>query len=398
MAEAWDPYADFDIDATISGKWQQGLTQDIKIPDIPGLEKFDPEDLKKLFGKLEVELVWGPWKKVEKCQPFLGWHTPTCTEDDWRHEDVKMELGQGIMYLTLNRPEQRNSLNDTIFEALCDAVFILNRRIDLRAVVITGTGKFFCGGDDEDALACKAGIKQAEAGDGSKGNRLEYAAPAPEVQYTLYTLGEAAKKVGAFPTGQVDYDQVKRMFFWQTLTRVPQITFALVQGAVVGSGMGLAACSDIIMSYKSAYYLVEDLKNGFVPGMALPYIQAKMGVSSMKQMLILGQSLSTEQMKFLGFVQEVVEGNEDAHDQIFTICKSVTACGPRSVEAAKELVSGVAGRPITQTIQFYTAALLAMVTVSEEAKIGMIRLQERKPKPWEEQDTMIMPLYGKEIL
>jgi len=110
--------------------------------------------------------------------------------------------------------------------------------------------------------------------------------------------------------------------------------------------------------------------------------------------LCTGRNLSAQDAFKLGLVQEVTEDAEAAHRLIKETCTVTTLAGPRSVEHAKELVACVAGAPITEQIQFFTANKLAEVTVSEEARVGMICLQNKTPKPWEAKP--ITPLYGLE--
>merc|ERR1739845_221508 len=78
-----------------------------------------------------------PWSQAPRPEADLSWHTPTCTAEDWRHTDVKLQLGQGIAYVFLNRPEQNNSMNDTVIAALMDAVIALQIRKDIRVVVFS---------------------------------------------------------------------------------------------------------------------------------------------------------------------------------------------------------------------------------------------------------------------
>ena len=57
-----------------------------------------------------------------------------------------------ILRLTLNRPEKRNALNDTLIAALKDALRDADANEELRAIVIRGAGKDFCSGADLEAL------------------------------------------------------------------------------------------------------------------------------------------------------------------------------------------------------------------------------------------------------
>jgi len=122
-----------------------------------------------------------------------------------------------------------------------------------------------------------------------------------------------------------------------------------------------------------------------------PWIVTKVGPNFAKYMLASGMNFGFDEMKRAGLINEEVDSVDEGHKKIGEICEVLTACGPRSVEAAKQLVVGVGGQPITEGVMFFTAALLAMVTVSDESRDGMVCVQMRNPKPWEEKP--ITPLH-----
>mmetsp|Transcript_57444 Transcript_57444/g.136563 ORF Transcript_57444/g.136563 Transcript_57444/m.136563 type:complete len:404 (-) Transcript_57444:138-1349(-) len=371
------------------------LVESATVPDLPGLERFDQKGLKKLFKQFEMKAAaGGPWNQFSQLQPDLDWHTPTCDENSWKHKDVLLQLGEGIAYVTLNRPDQSNCINDTVIEGLCDAVFVLHRRLDIRVVCFMANGPVWCGGEDPARIRrlLEGDVGTPMKDDGSVGNRISKKVPTPEVQKHLDKLVEDGKKAGAFTGQPKDYAEMKEALLWSTLTKLPSVTVAVVTGSVVGSGIGLVACMDLCISLKTALFSMPDLKDGLLPTPVMPHIVQKAGPSVTKRLLCSGEVMTAEDAKAAKLVQEVIEDDKGLTDWIWEISDAVTACGPNSVKAAKELVLGVGGQPIGEPVMFFTASLLAKVTVSEEAKVGMICLQQRKPKPWEE--PPITPLFG----
>merc|ERR1712061_563292 len=114
---------------------------------------------------------------------------------------------------------------------------------------------------------------------------------------------------------------------------------------------------------------------GFIDPTILPYLVGKCGISNTKCMVCTAQNMSAEKAKHIGLVSEVCATVEEAHKLITDLAEVLTACGPRSVQAAKMLVAGVGGQQIGEPVMFYTAAMLAMVTISDEARDGMACLQ-----------------------
>merc|ERR1719362_1318703 len=114
-----------------------------------------------------------------------------------------------------------------------------------------------------------------------------------------------------------------------------------------------------------------------------PYLINKLGTGGATVFMCTGENMSAEKACFWNLVSEVVENLDEGHNRISELAAVLTACGPRSVEAAKNLVVGVGGQQISEGIMWFTAAMLAMVTISDEARDGMICVQARTPKPWE---------------
>uniref|UniRef100_A0A7S1MNQ9 3-hydroxyisobutyryl-coenzyme A hydrolase n=1 Tax=Alexandrium catenella TaxID=2925 RepID=A0A7S1MNQ9_ALECA len=339
--------------------------------------RISKEDLDKV-----VEVAWNhvcqqaPWQKSPNPRPDLEWHTPTTSFDNWQHKEVSIEQGTGIAYVNINRPDANNLMNEGVLVGLIDALFNLHWRPDHRLVIFSGTGSLFCGGADPDT---------------DPDTILARAPPQPHVWKHIEDLKNAALKAGAFPDGNAKIGLLLKMKMWHSWMTLPQFTLALVNGSAMGDGVGCVCCCDMGIALRTAFFTLTDVKVGLVPAFIAPYVVSKIGTGHAKRMIASAENMSAEKAKHCGMINEVVDSVEDAHKMIKEIAEVLTACGPRSVEAAKQLVIGVGGMPITEPIMFYTGRMLAQVTVSDEAKDGMVRLQARQPKPWEE--TPIAPLY-----
>mmetsp|Transcript_51369 Transcript_51369/g.112599 ORF Transcript_51369/g.112599 Transcript_51369/m.112599 type:complete len:375 (-) Transcript_51369:134-1258(-) len=319
-----------------------------------------------------------PWNKVPDPRPDLSWYFPTAPLDNWPHDGLKIETGEGITYATMNRPGEDNKLSDSMITALADCCFNLQYRKDMRVVVLSGAGAMFCGGGDhlkDNAASFKKSIEQNEG-----------------VKRSVDAIISRARAAGAFPDGHTKVGSMLKMKLFHTWSVLPQFTFALVNGSAVDDGVGLACMCDLVIAVKSAYFSLTEVKRGFSHTLIAPYLVSKLGLGTAKRLVASSSLLSAEKAKLAGMVNELVESVQEGHALIKDLCEVITACGPRSVEAAKQLVMGVGGKPITEFVMFYTGKMLAMVTVSDEARDGMACLQARKPKPWEEKP--IKPLYG----
>jgi len=388
--EEWDP-TDLDNEMSAEEKdaqrvqWMFG-DKDLMFRDHPAFECLDDSSKLKLAGMAQVSLEAAmPWKRVADVKPNLAWYTPTCTAEDWKHKDVMLEIGQGIAYVTLNRPDFQNTLNDTIMHGLMDAVFAMHARKDVRIVCFCAKGPMYCAGADPVVFKNMRSGKHGLSDDGSTGkNPVPKKPQSKEAAEVFQKLCQDAKDNGAFGDGEIIEDQVRECLFWQTMTRLPQITVGMVQGSVVGTGLFLVSCVDMSYAVSNSFYQMPDLKQGFVPAILLPHLCQKLGPSNGRYVALTGLNLNAEEAKSVGLVQEICADEAGMHAKLADLCEAVTGCGPRSVESCKELINGVAGNPITEKIMFFTGGLLAKVTVSDEAAVSMVCLQKKIPKPWEE--------------
>ena len=76
---------------------------------------------------------------------------------DYSYETLNVELDDGILTITLNRPERLNAVNEVMHGELEDVFGRAGRDGDVRAVVVTGVGRGFCSGGDVQAMDERGG-------------------------------------------------------------------------------------------------------------------------------------------------------------------------------------------------------------------------------------------------
>lgn len=328
------------------------------------------------------------WKRAPSRFCDLSWYQKSCTLQGWRHKAITLDMGQNIAYFTLNRPESANKFNDDMNLALLDAIANLHERKDLRVVVFMNQGKMFCGGMETECLVAANEIAQIRGEP-----RAEYPIKGAVQKAACRNIGERAQNMGAFPDGVVNMTRIltsKQLHAWCT---VPQFNVCVMNGSAIGWGVGCVCCCDTTLAQRSTFLLLEEPTLGNIPAVMAPFIVQKIGAAHAKRFFCTGECIPAERAKEIGLVNRLYDNMEDAHEIIKDICETVTQCGPRMVEAAKTLVVRVGGQPIHEPIMMFSASMLAMVTVGEEARVGMKALIAKVPKPWEEEPHIVKPLY-----
>jgi methylglutaconyl-CoA hydratase len=276
---------------------------------------------------------------------------PKCNSANWSHSDVNFELGEGIAYVTLNRPDRNNSLSSSMKEALHDATFELYQRRDIRIVVLRAEGKMFCSGGDPKMFS--EDLSQTEA--------------------------------------QNKKDQLSLMKFLYYFQCVPQFVVGLAQGSAMGSGVGLLSCCDLVVAVRSARFTVTEVKIGHAPLAYAPFLARKVGPGYAKRILCAGENISADMAKSMGLVTDVVDDEMDFSKYVESVCDKVTLCAPNAAARAKNLVQNVSLRPLSMKLLEFTGGELADVRIGEEAIKGMVAVQAKTKPYWAE--NPIKPLY-----
>ncbi|CAK9075823.1 1, partial [Durusdinium trenchii] len=211
---------------------------------------------------------------------------PTCTSETWYHKDLLFEIGEGIAYLTLNRPDVNNVLSASMAQALQDATCELHQRRDIRIVVLRAEGSMFCAGGD------------------------------PKHFFDALAMSERDDRKAAIGF-------MKFLFWFQSL---PQFTVGLAQGSAMGSGIALLCACDMVLAASNARFTCSEVKLGFCPAAIAPFLTRKVGSAFAKRLLCMAENISAEQAKRMGLVSDVVEEEGEFSDYMKEICEKVTYC------------------------------------------------------------------------
>lgn len=276
---------------------------------------------------------------------------PRCRAANWLHKDVNFEIGPGIAYITMNRPDANNALNDMIMQALHDACCELYARSDVRVVVLRAEGKMFCAGNNPTSFADAQALTDA-------GTR---------------------KAASTF---------VKFLYYFQSL---PQFTIGLVQGSAMGAGIGLLAACDMVCAVKAARFTVSDVKLGACPATFAPFVTQKVGVTNALRMLCTAENLTADKCLEMGLLNEVVDEESDFSGIVAEVCDKIALCAPVASSKSKRLAQNVARQPVTFDVLEWTGDELASIRIGQEAQAGFSAVLAKTKPYWA--DTKIKPLY-----
>ena len=251
---------------------------------------------------------------------------------------VLFETRGPIGIITLNRPDNRNSMTPELLDGFGKAATTAARDASLRAVVITGNGKCFSAGAD-----FKSQIQRADQG--------EHLFP-HEKSFAMYQ----------------DFLKVLDI-------EVPVI--AALNGHTVGGGFGLSLACDIRLANKEAKYGANFAKLGLAPGMAISYLLPRVvGMSKACELLFGAELFDGEEAARIGYASRALLPNE-VMSEALQMAERIAQNAPGAVRITKRnLYQGM--NYDVRKAAFIEAYGQAATVASEDAKEGIAALLEKR--------------------
>ncbi|MBV9737670.1 MAG: enoyl-CoA hydratase/isomerase family protein [Candidatus Eremiobacteraeota bacterium] len=254
---------------------------------------------------------------------------------------LEISVSEAVAHVTLNRPDVRNAFNAELIAELQRAFERLGNDGTLRAVILSGAGKTFCGGADINWMRASLELSREE--------------------------------------NVSDAKRMSEMF--ATIDRCPRPVIARIHGAALGGGAGLVAVCDVAIASNDAQFGFTEVKLGILPAVISPFVLRKIGVSHARALFLTGERFSAERAENIGLVHEVVrfEHLDTAVDRVVDEIKSG---GRNAIAVAKKTIAEVTARP--EDAREITSQAIAQQRTSPEGQEGLRAFLERRKPNWTE--------------
>ena len=201
------------------------------------------------------------------------------TEERPLDDQLTARTDGGVLWLTLNRPEAANAVTPDQRDRLIDLLADASSRVEVRAVVLTATGKHFCTGAD--LRHSRPGPARPEG------------APERVVGDVARVIQEGAQRL---VTAVVDCEK-------------PVI--AAVNGTAAGIGAHLALACDLVLAADTARFIEVFVRRGLVPDGAGCWLLPRLiGLQKAKELMFFGDDLPAAEAERIGLVNRVVPGDD----------------------------------------------------------------------------------------
>ncbi|MEP7297007.1 MAG: enoyl-CoA hydratase-related protein [Burkholderiales bacterium] len=258
---------------------------------------------------------------------------------------LRIETRGAFVHATLDAPATRNALTDAMVASLVDAVRLAESTPATRALVIRGAGGTFCAGGDfsgfRSAMATSApadGIDPIAASNRRFGDLLEQ----------LRDLGVAS--------------------------------IAVVEGAAMGGGCGLAAACDIVLAADTAKFAMPEVTLGLPPAQIAPFVAARLGHSAALRLMLTGRRIDAAEALACGLVDEVLAA--DALDaRIAQLLGELARAEPQALRATKAILHHARHGSLADTLDFASLAFATSLR-SGTATEGLAAFAAKRAPGW----------------
>ena len=255
---------------------------------------------------------------------------------------IKVQLGESMAWVNLDRPEVRNALNAELIRELTEVFDWLNSREDIRVIILKGNGKAFCAGAD-----------------------LAY-----------------MKDMAGFSYNQNIADAEKLSKLFQTIWFCDKAVIADVHGACIGGANGIIAAADIVIAEKETKFAFSEVRLGITPATISPFVVAKIGTTAAKELMLTGRRFTAEEAKTFGLVNIVVDEAEMVDMERQYIDHFLQA-SPDAIAECKNLIRMVTGTDDRYNPVFMqTSVAIANQRISKAGQEGMKAFFEKRKPEW----------------
>lgn len=260
-------------------------------------------------------------------------------------DSIQLEQHGSILKIWLNRPDSRNAMSLNMVKSIMNVFNAIADDTSIRAVVFRGHGSHFCAGGD---IKDMAGIR-AEA--------MNIGSNKPYIDFN--------RQFGAMI---------------ELVEQAPQTVVAVLEGAVLGGGFGLACVSDIAISHAEAQFGLPETGLGILPAQIAPFVVKRVGLTQARRLALLGGRFSGEKALHFGVVHEVAETTMALEQIIETTLEQIKRTAPLASRATKALLHRASSQESLSTLLDDAAAQFAEAVNSAEGMEGtMAFIQKRKP-------------------
>lgn len=260
-----------------------------------------------------------------------------------KYESFNLEIEDNIANIILSRPEQLNSMSRKFWVELPEVLEEVNRNSEIRALIISSTGKHFCAGMDLSAFDNGvANIPKEKRPDNARIGEALYRS-AKELQEYISKL----EKI-----------------------RVPVI--AAIHGGCIGGAVDLVTACDIRLATNDAFFCIQEINIGMAADVGtLQRLPRIIPDSKMRELAYTGRRMLADEAKESGLVSDVYDSQEEMVNAAKEMANEIAKKSPIAIYGLKALMNYSRDHTISDSLDFnalWSGAMLSQRDMEEAIK------------------------------
>jgi methylglutaconyl-CoA hydratase len=276
------------------------------------------------------------------CEPFLVFPAEIPYVANMPVQHVLYSAEHRIARITLNRPEQRNALDDEMVKDLMGAVQHAARDSSAKVVVLAANGPDFCAGSADQYLQ------------------------------RVSTFDLESNRADSFLLGSL----------FRSLYELRKPVVALVNGPALAGGCGLATvCDFVIASEENARFGYTEVHMGCIPALVMGFLVKRVGEGRAKELVLRGNIIDAREAHAAGLVTVVVPAEQIESAAMSLAEELLSANSATAMAMAKEMLAKLNGMSLLEAMDF-AVNMNAAARMTPDCKQGLTAFLSGQKLQW----------------
>jgi len=261
---------------------------------------------------------------------------------------LSLKIEGAVAHLVLNRPEALNTLNTAFWQELPRALRAIGATADIRALVISSTGKHFTAGMD---LNVFAGLNGPEF-------QLEASRRAEMIRRWVLEL-------------QACFNLLEEI-------RIPVLM--AVQGGCIGGGIDMIAAADCRYATENAFFTIKEIDLAMTADLGtLQRLPTLMPQGVVRELAYTGRKFSAQEAMRHGLINEVYSDHDTMIDAVMAIAQTIAGHSPMAIHGTKEMLNYARDNAVADGLRYAATWQSGMFHAHEVLEAMSASFEKRAP-------------------
>ncbi len=222
----------------------------------------------------------------------------------------EVEVADKVGHIRLNRPDDLNSMIREFWTELPEIVRGLDARGDVRAIVVSSTGRHFCAGMDLGVFT--SGDTAITPGDADEMGRVR-----ARLRQTALMLQES----------------------FTSFERVRMPVLAAIQGGCIGGAVDMVTAADMRYASADAFFVIQEINIGMTADVGtLQRLPKIIPDGAARELAYTGRRMSAQRALEVGLINEIFPTHEELVDGVLEIAREIASKSPLAIWGTKEML------------------------------------------------------------